>query len=73
MPILNGLGRATFGRSGEGFSLRDSLIRQGVTTEEGVRKHLSFVAKTCAVNPNLDITRYRVSPNNPNQGTPDNG
>lgn len=72
MPILNGLGRATFGRA-EGFSLRDSLIRQGVTTEEGVRKHLSFVAKTCAVNPNLDITRYRVSPNNPNQGTPDNG
>lgn len=72
MPILNGLGRATFGRS-EGFSLRDSLIRQGVTTEEGLRKHLSFISRTISINPNLDITRYRVSSNNPNNGVPDNG
>lgn len=71
MPVFNGLGRATFGRS-EGFSLRDSLIRQGVTTEEAMRKHMSFIGKTLAINPNLDITRYRVSRNNPNEGA-DNG
>lgn len=61
----------TFGR-GEGFSLRDSLIRQGVTTKEGLAFHMSFIGKTLKINPNLDITRYRVSPKNPNGGV-DNG
>ncbi len=50
-----------------GFSLRQSLLDQGVTTEEGVRKHLSFIDKTLAVNPNMDITRYRVSKVAPNE------
>lgn len=51
-----------------GFSLRQSLINQGVTTEEAMRKHLSFVHTTLSVNPNMRIDRYRVDPNYPNGG-----
>jgi len=52
-----------------GFSLRQSLINQGVTTEEAIRAHLAFVATTLSVNPNMRIDRYRVNPNYPNGGT----
>jgi hypothetical protein len=55
------------GRKIGGFSLRQSLTDQGVTTEEGMRQHMRFVADTIiASNGKLDITRYRVNPNNPN-------
>ena len=54
-----------------GFSLRQSLENQGVTTEEAMRKHLAFVHTTLAVNPNMRIDRYRVDPNYPN-GNPRN-
>lgn len=49
-----------------GYSLRESLECQGVTTEEGMRKHLSFVHGTLSANPRADITRYRAPSNNPN-------
>lgn len=55
-----------------GFSLRQSLINQGVTTEEAMKRHLSFVHTTLLVNPNMRIDRYKVNPNYPNGG-PDNG
>lgn len=54
-----------------GFSLRESLINQGVTTEEAMKKHLAFVHTTVTVNPNMRIDRYRVDPNYPN-GNPRN-
>lgn len=49
-----------------GYSLRESLIQQGVTTEEGMRAHLAFVHGTVSVNTSLDIARYRVPRNYPN-------
>ena len=55
-----------------GFSLRESLYKQGVTTEEAMRKHLAFVHTTLTINPNIRIDRYRVNPNYPN-GTPNHG
>lgn len=61
------------GRKSGGFSLRDSLRKQGVTTEEGMRKHFSFIAESLKANPRLDITRYRVDKNYPNGGTPHMG
>lgn len=51
----------------QGFSLRASLVAQGVTTEEATRKHLALVAETLTVNPLLRIDRYRVNPNYPNE------
>lgn len=63
----------TLGRKADGFSLRRALEDQGVTTEDAMRKHLSFVNTTLQINPALDITRYRVSTNDPNRGEPDNG
>lgn len=55
-----------------GFSLRQSLLNQGVTTEEAMRKHLSFVHTTLSVNPGMRVDRYRVNPNYPN-GEPNHG
>lgn len=46
----------------DGFSLRESLIRQGVRDENKLREHLSFVGKTISVNPHLNIMRYKVTP-----------
>jgi hypothetical protein len=60
------------GRRSDGYSLRDALIKQGVTTEEALRKHLRFVHDTLSVSDQLDITRYRVNKNYPNGG-PDMG
>lgn len=57
------------GRKNGGYSLRQSLEHQGVTTEEGMQRHLSLVTSTLAANKHFDITSYRVDPNNPN-GTP---
>ena len=62
----------TFGRRGPGFSLRNHLVRQNVTTKEGLTFHFGFVLKTLQANPSLDITRYRVDENNPN-GAVNNG
>lgn len=50
----------------DGYSLRHSLELQGVTTETAMREHLALVHETLAVNPRLDITRYRVNKVNPN-------
>ena len=50
----------------DGYSLRHSLELQGVTTEAAMREHLDLVHQTLAVNPRLDITRYRVNKVNPN-------
>ena len=47
-----------------GYSLRVSLENQGITTEEGMREHLSFVYETLKIQPRLDITRYRVNREN---------
>lgn len=51
------------GRQAGGYSLRKSLENQGVTTEEDMRKHMTFVynmlnsvAKSAR---KVDITRYR--------------
>lgn len=51
----------------KGFSLRQHLMDSGVTTEEAMRSHLSFVHQTLERNPRLSITRYRVNPSNPNE------
>lgn len=51
-----------------GFSLRESLEKQGVTTEEAMRMHLGFVHTTLSVNPNMRVDRYRVNPNYTNGG-----
>lgn len=56
-----------------GFSLRQSLINQGVTTEDAMRKHLNLVYTTLTINPLLRVDRYRVDPNYPNSGVPNNG
>lgn len=49
-----------------GYSLRKSLEDQGVTLASAMDEHLNFVYETLKVNPSLDITRYRVNPDNPN-------
>ena len=50
-----------------GFSLRVALENMGVTTEEAMRKHMEFIRTTEERTGRLlDITRYRVNPNNPN-------
>lgn len=54
------------GRKAGGFSLRESLIKQGVTSTTAMRQHLAVVYGSLCVNPSLDITRYRVNANNPN-------
>ena len=56
-----------------GFSLRQSLEKQGVTTEDAMRKHLNLVYVTLTVNPLLRVDRYRVDANYPNSGVPNNG
>lgn len=60
------IGGYTGGRGNGGYSLRESLLCQGVTLEGAMRQHLSLVHGTLSVVPTLDITRYRVDPNNPN-------
>ena len=47
-------------------SLRESLINQGVTLEDSMRKHMMLVHQTQLVNPSYRIRDYRVDPNNPN-------
>ena len=60
------IGGYTGGRKSGGYSLRESLIAQGVTTEKAMREHMSIVYGTIQANPTYDITQYRVDPNNPN-------
>lgn len=66
-PHLFGKTHTAINRDRKGFSIRKHLARQGVTTEEGVRFHLAFIAETMKVNPMLDLTRYRVHPDRPNE------
>lgn len=47
------------------FSLRQSLIDQGVKTDDGLRRHLDFIQKTVSVKPDLDVKLYRINPENP--------
>lgn len=51
------------------FSLRDSLVSQGVTDEKALRGNMDFVFELLRANPSLDVTRYRVTP----AGAPDHG
>lgn len=53
-------------RSRNAFSFKTLLEKQGVTTREGFKYHLDFVAATIKVNPRLNLRRYKVNPNNPN-------
>ena len=59
--------RTTANEFRKDWSLRKSLETQGVTTEEGIRAHMKFIAQTMAVNPKVNIRRYRVNPANPNE------
>ena len=70
---MSGFKARAQGRRIGGFSLRQSLTDQGVTSEEAMRKHLSFVSNTLQANPRMDIARYRVDPNYPNGGAPKMG
>lgn len=49
-----------------GFSLRQSLTQNGVTSEEAMRQHLHFVYGTVQGNPQVRTHRYRPNPKNPN-------
>lgn len=53
-------------RKSGGFSLRQSLIEQGVTTEDGIRAHLVMVAGIIQAVPDTDVTKYRVNKRTPN-------
>jgi hypothetical protein len=48
-------------RRGAGYSLRRSLIEQGVNDELEIEKHLAFVKSSLDIHPAMDITRYRVN------------
>lgn len=50
----------------KGFSLRQSLVDNGVTTEDGVRAHLHHVYGTLQAVPQLRIAQYRPDKSNPN-------
>lgn len=52
-----------------GFSLRESLINQGVTTEQAIREHMCLCHKLQAANPALRAHRYKVNPNVPNDAS----
>ena len=60
----------SFQTRADGISIRKMLEEQGVTSEEVIRTHLSFIAETMKTNPNLDLTRYRVNENRPNSEIP---
>lgn len=47
-----------------GFSLKEALLRQGVS-QEGLETHIPFLYETICINPRLDLERYRVHPHNP--------
>lgn len=50
----------------KGFSLRQSLIDNGVTTEEATRGHLSFVYACIKGRSRINVCSYRPPVNNPN-------
>jgi hypothetical protein len=56
-------------RSRNAFSFKKHLEKQGVTTREGFRYHLDFVANAVKSNPRLSLRRYKVDRKNPNGGT----
>ncbi|MBU6231621.1 hypothetical protein KGP36_03040 [Patescibacteria group bacterium] len=48
-------------------SLRQHLISQGVDDEAALRRHLLFIHKTqLRVSGKINLLRYRVNPDNPN-------
>lgn len=55
------------GRKAGGYSVRESLLRQGVGTTVALQRHLDFVANTLKGNPSFDVTSYRVNPTFPNE------
>lgn len=49
------------------LSMRDRLIKEGCT-EEGIRSHLAFILETEErMGRKLDLSRFRVSPSNPDK------
>jgi len=64
MGLLTGYYKS--GRKSGGYSVRESLISQGVTSEEAIRNHITFINQTLQSNPRFDVTRYRVDANYPN-------
>lgn len=52
-----------------GFSLRQYLIDNGVTTEEATRPHLGNAYNIIKALPRVSVTRYRVGKQNPNHST----
>lgn len=50
----------------KGFSLRQSLIDNGVTLESSVRGHISFVYACIKSRSRIDVCSYRPPVNNPN-------
>jgi hypothetical protein len=69
---IEGFDMSLNARKGQhGYSLRRSLENQGVTTEEGMQAHFDFVLTTeSQAGRKIDITRYRINPNNPNMAVP---
>lgn len=61
-PHLFGKTHTALNRDRRGFSIRKHLANQGVHSEADVRKHLTFIAETMKINPQLDLTRYKVHP-----------
>lgn len=53
----------------KGFSLRESLEKQGVTCKTARDMHMNFVYKTLCQHPFLNIRRYVVKQGNPNSTT----
>lgn len=49
-------------KSTKGFSLRESLMEQGVTMEADLRHHMSFVYGQSKMYDKINIRRYRSSP-----------
>lgn len=49
------------------FSLRESLVSQGVTTEDALRSHLEYVYFMEKLDPSFPVRNYKVDPNVPNK------
>lgn len=49
------------GRQLDGFSIRRALEDQGVTTEEEMRRHINNITAILLLNPQFDVTTYRVN------------
>ena len=52
------------------FSLRASLIEQGVTTEDALRNHLAYVYAQERLDPSFPVRNYKVDADVPNRVPP---